>query len=155
MRHLAKRWADGVRRFLIAPILDVVEPVRLPDAGTQLQRQLHYRRLMDEGRSLPALADIGFKTYSQADEDGILLFLFALLGSGSKRCVEICAGRASVHDLIPGVTSMPIQCRCGRNVRPNSGPDPAWLVSKRPRPRAERQALHAAARSPLRQSGDL
>jgi hypothetical protein len=65
---------------------------------------------------------------------------------------------------------MPIQCRCGRDVRPNSGPDPAWLVSKRPRPRtgnalrlsrrqslgaAERQALHAAARSPLRQSGDL
>jgi hypothetical protein len=95
MRQLAKRWADGVRRFLTAPMLDVVEPVRLPDAGTQLQLQLHYRRLMDEGRSLPALADVGFKTYSQADEDGILLLGNAgaisdrpgpALGRGLERC---------------------------------------------------------------------
>ncbi len=75
MRQLATQWAHRVRRFLTAPILEVVESVRLPD----------YRPLLDEGRSLPPLADVGIKTYSQVDEDGILLFLFAVLESGSKR----------------------------------------------------------------------
>lgn len=63
-----------------------------PDAATQIHLALEYQRLVSEGRPLPSFADIGFKCYSQSDEDGILLFLFAVLGSTSKTCVEICAG---------------------------------------------------------------
>lgn len=34
----------------------------------------------------------GFSRYSQTDEDGILLYLFAVLGTTSRTAVEICAG---------------------------------------------------------------
>lgn len=35
--------------------------------------------------------EVGFKQYSQNMEDGILLFIFSLIGSSKKNCVEICA----------------------------------------------------------------
>jgi hypothetical protein len=38
------------------------------------------------------LTDVGFRVYSQHEEDGILLYIFALIGTTNKRCVEICAG---------------------------------------------------------------
>lgn len=61
----------------------------------QIQLQLTYRRLLDESRPLPALHDVGFTNFSQFDEDGLLLFIFAIIGSGNRRCVEICAGVGS------------------------------------------------------------
>jgi hypothetical protein len=63
-----------------------------PDAATQIQLAVTYRRLVDEGRPLPRISDVGFKCCSQTDEDGILLFLFAVLGATEKLSVEICAG---------------------------------------------------------------
>lgn len=36
--------------------------------------------------------DVGFGIYSQHDEDGILLYIFALIGAQTRRSVEICAG---------------------------------------------------------------
>jgi hypothetical protein len=63
-----------------------------PDTATQVQLQLTYRRLVDEGGPLPRMESVGFQAYSQADEDGLLLFLFSVLGVSRKLCVEICAG---------------------------------------------------------------
>ncbi len=61
-------------------------------AAAQIQLSLSYRRLAEAGHPLPRIADTGFKCYSQTDEDGILLFLFSVLGASQKLCVEICAG---------------------------------------------------------------
>lgn len=36
--------------------------------------------------------DVGFRVNSQNEEDGILLFIFSLVGTTTKRCVEMCAG---------------------------------------------------------------
>lgn len=36
--------------------------------------------------------DFGLRFYSQHDEDGILLYIFSLIGTTNKMCVEICAG---------------------------------------------------------------
>ena len=41
---------------------------------------------------LPTFADVGFRCNSQFEEDGILLYIFALIGSTNRKCVEICAG---------------------------------------------------------------
>jgi len=41
---------------------------------------------------LPTFRDVGFKVYSQFEEDGILLYIFSLIGTTNKRVVEICAG---------------------------------------------------------------
>jgi hypothetical protein len=35
---------------------------------------------------------VGFRVYSQFEEDGILLYLFSLIPPVNRRCVEICAG---------------------------------------------------------------
>ena len=42
---------------------------------------------------LPDFREVGFRCHSQFEEDGILLFLFALMGTTNKVSVEICAGR--------------------------------------------------------------
>jgi hypothetical protein len=62
------------------------------NAAGQILLQLEYRRLVEEEKRLPKLNEVGFKVYSQSDEDGILLFLFSIIGVTSKKCVEICAG---------------------------------------------------------------
>lgn len=36
--------------------------------------------------------DVGFSIYSQHDEDGILLYIFSLIGTTNYRAVEVCAG---------------------------------------------------------------
>ncbi len=39
-----------------------------------------------------SFSDIGFRKYSQNDEDGILLYIFSLINTTNKLCVEICGG---------------------------------------------------------------
>lgn len=41
---------------------------------------------------LPDLSDIGFRKYSQFEEDGILLYIFSLVRPINRTCVEISAG---------------------------------------------------------------
>jgi hypothetical protein len=52
-----------------------------------------YRLLASKGNEwLPSLRDVGFRKYSQFEEDGILLYIFSLLCPINRTCVEICAG---------------------------------------------------------------
>lgn len=64
------------------------------DKGTQMLLSLKYQELAQQGVSLP-FADVEFRNYSQSGEDGILHYIFSLIGTNSKRCVEICAGVGS------------------------------------------------------------
>jgi hypothetical protein len=59
---------------------------------TQLQLMWSYRRLLAEQTPLPRLEDVEFRAFSQSGEDGILLYLFALLGATTKRAIELAAG---------------------------------------------------------------
>lgn len=36
--------------------------------------------------------DVGFRVHSQHEEDGIILYIFSLIGTTNKKCAEICAG---------------------------------------------------------------
>lgn len=62
------------------------------DTVSQIQLKLTYQRLLAEQRSLPKVNEVGFQCHSQADEDGILLYLFSIIGTSNRQCVEICAG---------------------------------------------------------------
>ncbi len=62
------------------------------DKGTQILLVEKYRELVRSGAPLPSFADVGFRSFSQFDEDGILLFLFAVIGTTDRRAVEICSG---------------------------------------------------------------
>jgi hypothetical protein len=50
-----------------------------------------YRDMASRG-IVPRFSDVGFRRHSQFEEDGILLFIFALIGTTNKTAVEICAG---------------------------------------------------------------
>jgi hypothetical protein len=53
---------------------------------------MHYRGLVREPDRLPRYSETGLRVFSQFEEDGIILFLLAVIGRGSSRFVEIGAG---------------------------------------------------------------
>jgi hypothetical protein len=61
------------------------------DRGTQILLALQYRELAAQGIHC-AFGDIEFRNYSQNGEDGILWYIFSVVGTTNKQCVEICAG---------------------------------------------------------------
>jgi hypothetical protein len=65
------------------------------DAGAKVSQLIllnQYRDMLYRGVPLPSFGDVEFRAFSQNGEDGILLFVFGLIGMGGRRCVEICAG---------------------------------------------------------------
>jgi hypothetical protein len=62
------------------------------DKGTQILLALKYKELVHNKLPLPSFADVGFRAFSQFDEDGILLYIFSLIGMTTRKAVEICAG---------------------------------------------------------------
>jgi hypothetical protein len=63
------------------------------DAVAQKTLMQQYRMLAFKGKEcLPSIRDVGFRKYSQFEEDGILLYIFSLIPPVNRTCVEICAG---------------------------------------------------------------
>lgn len=62
------------------------------DQSSQVLLKLHFQQLVQQGQSLPSFRDIEFRAYSQNGEDGLLLFVFAVIGTTDRRCIELCAG---------------------------------------------------------------
>jgi hypothetical protein len=87
-----KRLVQRAEGFLLQLLLPPGATSPYPDAASQLQLQMTYRALADSGNALPDLGQVGFKVSSQTDEDGILLYIFAIIGTTNKLSVEICAG---------------------------------------------------------------
>jgi hypothetical protein len=92
-REQDRRWQAHTPQldlhFDLRKQLDTITAV---DRQMQILLSLNYRDLVERGRPLPELADVQFRSYSQNGEDGILLYLFALIGTTNKKVVEICAG---------------------------------------------------------------
>src|SRR2546423_3903087 len=86
-------------RARLGGILTSIVHEQLPEVGSRAQTQASQRTLWHQyqlGRALnmplPSFSEVGFRVYSQYDEDGILLFLFAVLGLTNKVCVELAYG---------------------------------------------------------------
>jgi hypothetical protein len=91
--NAVKRIAYRIRDFLVSPILmQQNSAIPYPDVVSQLQLKLAYKALAESGSNLPRLSEVGFKAYSQTDEDGILLYIFSIIGTKGKNSAEICAG---------------------------------------------------------------
>lgn len=56
---------------------------------TQRQLSLHYQFIRDQGMVLPSFEDTGFRVYSQNDEDGLLHYIFSLIGTTNKLCLDV------------------------------------------------------------------
>lgn len=90
----------GFSRMIKRAARPLVERIRLvlgtglPEDEVAAQKVLmqQYRLLAASGNALPSFGDVGFRKYSQFEEDGILLFIFSLIPVVNRSCVEICAG---------------------------------------------------------------
>jgi len=86
-----------VLRRLAWPVLtefgSLLESRLKDDAPAQKTLMQQYRLLASKGSEwLPSMRDVGFRKYSQFEEDGILLYIFSLIPPINRTCVEICAG---------------------------------------------------------------
>lgn len=63
-----------------------------PNRALQIMLTLQYQERANTGLLANSFNDIEFSRYSQNGEDGILLYIFALIGYTNKQVVEICAG---------------------------------------------------------------
>ena len=57
-----------------------------------LNNQYRMMKKILDPSEMPSLKEVGFKVYSEFEEDGMLLYIFAVIGTTNKRVVEICAG---------------------------------------------------------------
>jgi len=57
----------------------------------QLILKNQYKHITQSNITNYSFEDVGFRKYSQNSEDGILLFIFSLIGTVNKTAVEICA----------------------------------------------------------------
>lgn len=81
---------------LLSPYLNKYTPLQLGeiaacDKAAQLLLSLKYQELFRSGIILP-FDQVGLRSYSQNDEDGILIYIFAVIGTTNKKSVELCAG---------------------------------------------------------------
>jgi hypothetical protein len=82
-----------LRRVLFSLYPDEALKNQTDAKAAQLVLKQYYRNLTRlPERSLPSFSDIGFRQYSQFDEDGIILYLFSIIEPQSRICLEICAG---------------------------------------------------------------
>jgi hypothetical protein len=94
VKHTVKKLVSPLFRRMIAPIVNACESHELKDEAVAQKTLMHqYRLLASKGDAwLPSMKDVGFRKYSQFEEDGILLYLFSLIPPINRICVEICAG---------------------------------------------------------------
>ncbi len=61
------------------------------DTGTQRLLAEMYRQKAEDGIILP-FREVEFSNYSQSADDGVLHYIYSLVGTQSKRALEICSG---------------------------------------------------------------
>ncbi len=96
MKSLLKRIASRVSSFYMhEPPYYKFKRLDEVSAGVQIQQlllQLAYKERFESGRPRPTFDDVEFSLYSQNGEDGILWYIFSLIGTTNKTVVEIGAG---------------------------------------------------------------
>jgi hypothetical protein len=82
----------GLDRYIERHLIRRMEWIGNASQSSQVMLRMLYRDRAARGEAVPSFDDVEFKAYSQNGEDGILLYLFSLLGTPTKKCVEMCAG---------------------------------------------------------------
>lgn len=94
MKRFAKRIFRRVARSVANELqLEFGNIQACNEAVAQKVLMQQYRILASSGRDrLPRFDDVGFRVFSQFEEDGILLYIFSLIPPVTRKCVEICVG---------------------------------------------------------------
>lgn len=90
MQSAIRRVLRRIGRVFLGPLHEELKPSR----EAQLILYHGYKEMAARG-VVPGLSEVGFRCFSQFEEDGILLFIFAIIGMTNKTAVEICAGNGT------------------------------------------------------------
>lgn len=72
---------------------ELAEKMSYTTQGVQILLLQQYKDILAQKiRPLPTFDEVGFRCHSQFEEDGILLYLFSMIGTTNKIAIEICAG---------------------------------------------------------------
>jgi len=82
----------GIQQELTALKSANVERYSTTSKVTQLLLSNLYANRLRHGSPCFRFEDIEFRAFSENGEDGILLYLFSIIGTTNKKCVEMCAG---------------------------------------------------------------
>jgi hypothetical protein len=74
---------------IICKLLNYLNPIYQIE---QINFILNIQQYKTKSKLIPNFNDVQFSCYSQNGEDGILLYIFSLIGTTNKKCVEICVG---------------------------------------------------------------
>jgi len=90
-------WKYYLRKFarpILRPFRQLITKPNRSSAGaeTQVLLAMTYKQMLHHGVQLPKFDQVGFGVYSQNDEDGILLYIFSLIGTTNKKVVDIGCG---------------------------------------------------------------
>lgn len=83
---------SSLREELAASELHQHLESKLTTGPTQVALRMHYRQLAQAGHPAPKFSEVEFSVFSQNAEDGILLYLFSVLGTTNRRIIEVCCG---------------------------------------------------------------
>jgi len=93
MKTLLKKARDKFNFPVLSEITRLDSSLKAPFMGSlQIQQKilsLKYRELAEKGLNLPPLHETEYRVFSQNGEDGIIAFLFSLVGTEHKRFFEI------------------------------------------------------------------
>jgi hypothetical protein len=90
---MIKRLLKKVRHFFIAPVLEALRAQQdAKGRGFQILLALKYKEMLRNRVPLPSFDEVGFRVYSDNEEDGILLYIFSLIGMTNKKVVDIGSG---------------------------------------------------------------
>jgi hypothetical protein len=92
------RAARRLRKWWMRPLVQAQQSLLTDYLGlnssgiAQVQLANEWTRRVREGVPLPDFREAGFRVFSEGDEDGILLLLFAALGAPTRTLVDVGAG---------------------------------------------------------------
>jgi hypothetical protein len=88
---MVERVKQKIKRF-IESLINSSRQQSTQVQQVQIANQYRLMKKLLTPAEMPLLSKVGFKVYSQFEEDGMLLYIFSLIGTTNKRVVEICAG---------------------------------------------------------------
>ncbi len=77
IKKITNKFTDAVKQ--------TQDPIQYTDPVQEKILTQLYRTKIETGAPLPDLKEVGWKHYSQTDEDGILHYLFSVLGTTNKK----------------------------------------------------------------------
>lgn len=96
MKRINKYLLDLAKSIiLLFPVIvlrNIYERSCAAEQIAQKNLRLKYKKSRELKEPPLDFSDVGFRCYSQNDEDGIILYIFSMIGETNKKCIELCAG---------------------------------------------------------------